>query len=604
MYAPAVRTSAASPPRLPHMRAWVRCTVTTFSVEAVDDFYRNEGIGTHGLGDFSSNTTPLRQSARRGAMSAGAVATPGGWCKSSPLVVLSTLCAILVMFATLLGVNAPPDSGVIVEKTPMLSNSIPPARPPASSLTPDVSPPSHSVAKHEPVLLTKHELGLLRSLDPGLFASLPPDAGSWEDAHSPCFRDEKSSKRKCLPNYHVIGAWQSGGQAFNAKLCKHPDVLTGVALHFWNEPKPVTQYLDSVTEQIRLGAEADEDDENAENGKSSKTKLIGDASPGVLANTWTESQRLHLGFKEYVAACWKGCQNQSDVFVNEEVQSSRRKCIDGELIDGEYKDGCMAKASKLDPLLNWDTTKSAHVLLSVPHLLRAAYGNQSVKIVAVLRNPLARLKAAFRKYPHYAKEFGDGADGFAKFIKTFIDEFETCMGGDKQGEDGDGTYELNRDTDQMIQTEEPLKRTRQLCAYHFESLGPRQEGVFYHCDQLIKTMYGTFLKTWVEAFGKKNVLALRAEDVFSGDSATRKKTLRKTVEFLGLREPSDAELHTMDSVTGGEDYATAVTDDDEEVDQKTKRLVNDFFRPETETVSDLFGNDEEGMSWMRWGTSV
>ena len=50
------------------------------------------------------------------------------------------------------------------------------------------------------------------------------------------------------------------------------------------------------------------------------------------------------------------------------------------------------------------------------------------------------------------------------------------------------------------------------CALHFEALGPDREKVFYHCDQLIKTMYGTFARGWVEAFGAANVLFLRTED--------------------------------------------------------------------------------------------
>jgi hypothetical protein len=49
----------------------------------------------------------------------------------------------------------------------------------------------------------------------------------------------------------------------------------------------------------------------------------------------------------------------------------------------------------------------------------------------------------------------------------------------------------------------------------FEAYGPRYEGVFYHADQLIKSMYATFLEGWLQMFGKENVLVLRTEDVFS-----------------------------------------------------------------------------------------
>ena len=55
--------------------------------------------------------------------------------------------------------------------------------------------------------------------------------------------------------------------------------------------------------------------------------------------------------------------------------------------------------------------------LSVPHLMRAVYGDRTVKIIAVLREPTARLHAAFHNYEHYGKHFGAGADG--KFLFLF-----------------------------------------------------------------------------------------------------------------------------------------------------------------------------------------
>ena len=50
----------------------------------------------------------------------------------------------------------------------------------------------------------------------------------------------------------------------------------------------------------------------------------------------------------------------------------------------------------------------------MPHLMRAVYGDRTVKIIAVLREPTTRLHAAFHNYEHYGKHFGAGAAG--KFI--------------------------------------------------------------------------------------------------------------------------------------------------------------------------------------------
>ena len=48
--------------------------------------------------------------------------------------------------------------------------------------------------------------------------------------------------------------------------------------------------------------------------------------------------------------------------------------------------------------------------------MRAVYGDRTVKIIAVLREPTARLHAAFHNYEHYAKHFGAGADGMVSFF--------------------------------------------------------------------------------------------------------------------------------------------------------------------------------------------
>jgi hypothetical protein len=52
--------------------------------------------------------------------------------------------------------------------------------------------------------------------------------------------------------------------------------------------------------------------------------------------------------------------------------------------------------------------------------MRAVYGDRTVKIIAVLREPTARLHAAFHNYEHYAKHFGAGADGKFLLITVLV----------------------------------------------------------------------------------------------------------------------------------------------------------------------------------------
>lgn len=581
---------------------------TVGSAETFEPPEKSSSVPTELL---QSNTSQPHQSARRGVMSAASGQNPVGWSIKSHVLVFSMVCAAVVVFsAAWIGVDRPTDAVVVEKQTPIMRpvDSRPALRSKQSTSAPP-PPDTPQDTPHFTVPLITNQRVLLESLDPGLFKALPPTAGHWVDSTSPCFVETSTKKRKCLPNYLVIGAWQSGGQAFNMKLSKHADINPGINPHFWNEDKPVTEYLNQITNEIERSQEAEDASNESENTNPKNQKIIGDASPGVLANTWTESQRIHREFKEYVARCWQECQKHSDTIddtiENNSPQTPRRKCIDGD-VSKNYNDGCMAKASKLDPLLN-EATSSSSVTLSIPHLMRAAYGNQSVKIIAVVRSPLARLRTAFHHYPHYGKEFGTGESGFDKFIETFVEEFERCEGKGPDRERNTATDERRKDYDQPITT-----RTRSQCAYYFESHGPVQEKVFYHCDQLIKTMYGTFLKNWASAFGRENILVLRTEEVFSDKESIRKKKLLKTAEFLGLRKPTAEELIKMDSTEGfkGDDYALAVMREFGDnislasTSKKTIELVDAFFAPEMQLLSDLFPDAEYETPWAELGRGL
>ena len=177
-------------------------------------------------------------------------------------------------------------------------------------------------------------------IDPEAFRVVPPTGGQWDDdSKNPCFMVPfKVDYRDCLPYYHVVGAWQSGGRALNAKISMHPHVYKSAETHFWNEDRPMGAYLDRY-----------DSFERASRDETKRGKLIvGDDSPGVLANTWTESQRLHRAFKETVATCWKECQDLPDtppVGAPKDSPTQRRRCIDGDE-EGNNTKGCGEKANE------------------------------------------------------------------------------------------------------------------------------------------------------------------------------------------------------------------------------------------------------------------
>jgi hypothetical protein len=188
--------------------------------------------------------------------------------------------------------------------------------------------------------LSDDDRAVLHGLDPEAFRVVPPTGGQWDDdSKNPCFMVPfKVDYRDCLPYYHVVGAWQSGGRALNAKISMHPHVYKSAETHFWNEDRPMGAYLDRY-----------DSFERASRDETKRGKLIvGDDSPGVLANTWTESQRLHRAFKETVATCWKECQDLPDtppLGAPKDSPTQRRRCIDGDE-EGNNTKGCGEKANE------------------------------------------------------------------------------------------------------------------------------------------------------------------------------------------------------------------------------------------------------------------
>lgn len=446
------------------------------------------------------------------------------------------------------------------------------------------TPPSPSSPVPQKRALTPDELATLRRLDPDTFARLPPEAGSWDPSRrNPCWRDAATGTPRCLPLYHVVGAWQSGGQDFNAKLATHPDVRFAPQTHFWNEDRPIDEYLaryDAFAREAMSDAAAADADESA---SESSAVVVGDPSPGVFANTWTESQRLHRTFKDVVATCWRACQSLPDKPPPGSppgTPTERRACVDG--VDGDDDSvGCGEKAARADPPRE---SPGGHAL-SVPHLVRAAYGDRAdaVRVVAVFREPRARTRAAFWHYEHYRKFFGDDEAGFSAFVDAFADAFESC-----EAEHG-----------------------REGCAHRFEAYHPKYEAVFYHCDQLIKSMYGTFARGWLEMFGREGFLALRSEDVFSQDQTVRVEQLRRAIRHLGLRELSDEKLREMDASPGMEEDARLATRDGGEsdaaggaggragggsvADPRAMARLAQIFEPEKRALAEMF--QDEAFLW-------
>jgi N-acetylgalactosamine 4-sulfate 6-O-sulfotransferase len=148
-------------------------------------------------------------------------------------------------------------------------------------------------------------------------------------------------------------------------------------------------------------------------------------------------------------------------------------------------------------------TVSSPALNATPPLIMKAFFGSAVKLIVLLRDPVDRLRHAFYGHPHYGKRYGKSAEGLAKYSIEQEGGWRAC----------ERRYGAER------------------CAVHFEQLSREEAAVFFHCDQLIRGMYSTFMHHWLEHFPGQ-LLAARAEDFFNG--ARRGPLIAKAWAHLGL----------------------------------------------------------------------
>lgn len=127
------------------------------------------------------------------------------------------------------------------------------------------------------------------------------------------------------------------------------------------------------------------------------------------------------------------------------------------------------------------------------------------------------------------------------------------------------------------------------CALYFESLRMADEKVFYHCDQILRGMYSTYLEIWFRYFPRDAFLILKSEEYFSDPRGT----IRRVLGFLGLPDPKDeGEWEKMEAAgpvvsnVAGQAAMPAAT----------RAELLEFYRPYNEALARMLG-DPSILKW-------
>eukprot|EP00191_Tetraselmis_sp_GSL018_P003786 CAMPEP_0177598730 /NCGR_PEP_ID=MMETSP0419_2-20121207/12543_1 /TAXON_ID=582737 /ORGANISM="Tetraselmis sp., Strain GSL018" /LENGTH=412 /DNA_ID=CAMNT_0019091271 /DNA_START=204 /DNA_END=1442 /DNA_ORIENTATION=+ len=373
-------------------------------------------------------------------------------------------------------------------------------------------------------------LGSARALDPELVqAASPPGRRFIPGLRSPCWEDGSGST-KCLPAFYILGSFQAGTWNLYSRLAVHPDVVSvpNARPHFWAEhDKRAAAYVAGYSAPPVL-----------EVVRRNRNALLGDASASTFAFYWAASQRLHGAFREAMAPCWEACAKGP--------RASLTRCVDS---------SCFPAAMRADEEAAAAANVS-HRFAQLPLLMRAVYGARPPRLVAILRDPVERFHHAFWAHPHYRDRYGATAEGFLSFTREQVSEFRAC--------------------------EEQHGPAR--CALYFEAHGHRQEGVFFHCDQLIRGMYSIFVEGWTAFFGDEAFLAVEAEAYYSSP----REVLAEVMNHLGLRLPTNEEWEAI--ISAGSKGRAHLMEGKPDMLPEARGLLTDLYAPWNRRLAALTGN--------------
>ena len=360
-------------------------------------------------------------------------------------------------------------------------------------------------------------------------------------AKSPCWHDASGAPR-CLPAFMLLGVYQSGSHDLYARLAKHALVARNPSYSpsFYSEVHPWSDYMSKLSAATRdaIGTE----------------KLIGECSAVTFHFSWVHQEQFNQAYVKSMGAFWKECTGRT---LEQKQALPHRECMARHMPEARAAyQAVAAKAGLSTPML-------------VPQLVRAVYGDEPGRqpaLIVLLRLPWARMHAAFYNYVQYGKRYGASVQGESAWAAEAVAAFRRC--------------EANFTTDD--------------CARRFESLSRDNEEVFYHCDQLIKGMYASFLPAWRREHQK--ILFLRSEDYF----AAVKPTLLRTMKFIGLPPPQTEQawapllnarrtLHGQRPAGGAPPMA-----------KPTIEMLREFYKPSMERLVSMLADVPDAEAWRSW----
>ena len=292
-------------------------------------------------------------------------------------------------------------------------------------------------------------------------------------------------------------------------------------------------------------------------------QIVGDTSTATFAFTWTGSGRTNKPWSRAMMHCRTPLRwlLRSAFMAASELTPALSRAGEETC---KQDNTCIASKCYDAAAAAWHPVRGDGSALDTPHLMRLAMG-ANVRLIVLLRDPVERFHAAFWAHDHYRGKYGASEAGFAEFARYSLEEFAKCTQGGN--------------------------RTRDECVLAYEAWGQREEDTFYHCDQLLKSVYSVYMRSWLHAFPGGELLVLRLEDYARPGGVAA--ALDAVQRHLGL-EPPDAPIAAA-MLSAAVTRATSPRErfperaPPDEIDLAVRAKLRAFFQPFDEELEQLLG---------------
>ena len=131
--------------------------------------------------------------------------------------------------------------------------------------------------------------------------------------------------------------------------------------------------------------------------------------------------------------------------------------------------------------------------------MRGLHGTDKVRLLAILREPAARMHSAYWFWPQYRRRYGHDARGFVKYVDDVVPAFKACLAAQQQCSSSSSSSSSGGGGGGSGSSATHAAASRSRSAPSTSRAQLENEGG-HHADQLLKSLYAAYVPTWLRVW--------------------------------------------------------------------------------------------------------